>query len=81
MLSKEKYTSYKNGDPDNNNIFSQCNKIKFEGYEDIDGLDTRYFWSHNSPEIKKRLEERLDELDKKENMTEEEQDKLDRLQA
>ena len=79
MLSKEKYTSYKNGDPDNNNIFSSQNKIKFEGYEDIDGLDTSHFWSRNSSKIKKRLEERLDELDKKENITEEEQDKLNRL--
>ncbi len=80
MLSKEKYTSYKNGDPDNNNIFVQRNKIKFEGYKDIDGLDTSFFWMSHSPEIKKRLKERFDELNKKENITEEEQSKFKRLE-
>ena len=79
MLGEDEYTRYKDGKPDSNNIFKRENKIKFEGYKDIEGLDTSLFWSNNSPEIKKRLEQRFNELNSKQNKTQEKQDKLDRL--
>ena len=48
MLSESKYTSYVNGFPDSNNIFSAKNEIPFEGYEHIENLSTIQFWSNNS---------------------------------
>ena len=79
MLSEKEYTRYENGEPDSNNILKKENKIKFEGYNDIDGLNTSNFWNKNSSKIKERLEERLDELNNKENKSEEDQSKLGRL--
>ena len=49
------YTSYKNGKPDDNNIFSSINKIPFMGFENIKGLDTSKFWSSNSSYINELL--------------------------
>ena len=48
MLSNSKYTSYINGVPDSNNIFLPKNKVSFEEYEHINGLNTSRFWTHNS---------------------------------
>ncbi len=48
MLTDKKYTSYKDGYPNENNIFKRDNKIPFKGYESIEGLNTSQFWTHNS---------------------------------
>ena len=48
MLSNPKYTNYVNGTFDGNNIFAKNNKVSFEGYEHIDGLNTSQFWIANS---------------------------------
>ena len=48
MLSNSKYTNYINGVPDSNNIFNSDNKVSFEGYEHINGLNTNHFWNNNS---------------------------------
>ena len=48
MINLKKYTDYKDGKPDNNNIFCKNNKIEFEGYGDITGLTTSGFWQGNS---------------------------------
>ena len=48
MLANSKYTNYINGVPDSNNIFSVKNKIPFDGYENIDGLNTSLFYKVNS---------------------------------
>ena len=79
MLSNPKYTSYKNGDPDENNIFSIRNKIQFEGYEHINGLSTSQFWKNNSDEIIISIYSQKEELEKKENRTTEEEQKLIKL--
>ena len=74
MLSEEQYTGYEKGVPNKNNIFSALNKVLFKGYEDIKGLNTSNLWCHNSDEIKIRLEE----LERKENISEEEREKYRR---
>ena len=51
MLSDKKYTNYINGAPDNNNIFPRENKINFEGYEHINGLNTGRYWNKYSSDI------------------------------
>ena len=50
-----KYTSYEKGKGDSNNIFVSLNKVLFKDYKNIEGLNTRYFWSHNCPQIKELL--------------------------
>ena len=47
MLSEEKYTSYENGQPNAQNIFSQKKSVPYKGYENIEGLNTSQFWSKN----------------------------------
>ena len=81
MLSEDKYTGYKklgNGQigPDENNIFKSINETSFKGYENITGLNTSHFWIDNSDEIKARIKE----LKKKENLTEEEEKKLEKAE-
>ena len=75
MLSKSKYTSYENGQPNKENIFSNSNSIPFEDYESINGLNTARFWGHNSNEIKERLEE----LETNPNNTEKDKEKYQRV--
>ena len=55
MLLQEKYTDYNGNLPNQNNIFVFRNKIPFEGYERIEGLNTSQFWSNNSPSIIQKL--------------------------
>ena len=80
MLGKEEYTKYEKGFPDKNNIFSQVNRVPFQGYETIEGLDTSHFWGANSDRVKERIENQIEELKNKERKTEEEKDKLKKLQ-
>ena len=80
MLSNPKYTSYKDGKPDENNIFAlRKNKIPFEGYEHINGLNTSRFWSENSVKIIETISAQKEELEKKVNRTPDEEQKLNRL--
>ncbi len=79
MLSNPKYTSYKDGVPDENNIFNSENKIPFEGYEQINGLNTSQFWSRNSDEIIHQITIQKEELEEKEKRTREEEEKLVKL--
>ena len=80
MLSMDEYTSYKNGRPDKNNIFSMLNKIPFKDYGYIEGLNTSNFWSKNSNKIEQRINDRIGLLLEKQFLTEEETDELERLQ-
>jgi len=75
MLLDKKNTNYKKGMIDNQNIFSNINKLPFKGYEDIKGLNTSRFWSHNSHKIK----ERLDKLENNPNNTNEEKEKYQKV--
>ena len=79
MLSESKYTGYVNGFPDSNNIFSSRNKIPFEGYEHIEGLNTSKFWINNSNKIIKILLTQKQEIESKENRTTSEEQKLKKL--
>ena len=78
MLSEDQYTQYENGNPNENNIFKGENKIKFKGYEDIDGLYVGQFWkaNDNSTKIKERIKEQLNNV----NITDEEKTKLQKAQ-
>ena len=80
MLSEETYTRYKKTKsgcvPDENNIFKQENKIKFKGYEDIEGVTTNQFWNGNSADIIKRI----DELLSNSNISNEQKAKLEKAQ-
>ena len=80
MLSKDEYTKYRKGQPDKKNIFGSLNKVPFQGYETIEGLDTSHFWNANSDRVKERIENQIEELKNKERKTEEEKDKLKKLQ-
>ena len=79
MLSNPKYTNYINGFPDSNNIFSSSNKVSFEGYEHIDGLNTSYFWNNNSSKIIEKINIQKKELESKENRTEDDNERLNKL--
>ena len=79
MLSDSKYTSYVNGQPDSNNIFSTMNKIPFEGYEHIEGLNTSCFWRSNSSEIIETIYAQKQKLESKENRTSNENERLMKL--
>ena len=79
MLSSSKYTNYINGVPDSNNIFSAINKISFEGYEHINGLNTSHFWSVNSNKIIEAIYSQKKELERKENRTQQDNEKLSKL--
>ena len=79
MLSDDKYTSYIDGNPDENNIFKQSNKIPFKGYEHIKQLNTSYFWSTRSFEIKMIIKNRIKELENKSKITEKEKLELLKL--
>ncbi len=79
MLSNPKYTNYRNGVPDENNILSSYNLIPFEGYEHIDGLNTSGFWSHNASKIIYIINVQKEELERKVNRTPDEEQKLNRL--
>ena len=77
---KEKYTSYKNGQPDESNIFSQRNKVPFLGIKEEYGLYVGQFWSNKQDEIISRIEEKIEELSKKSELTEEEQKELEKYE-
>ena len=79
MLSMDEYTKYKNGHPDPNNIFVPKNKIKFYGYEEIDGLNTSYFWGNNLSGIKDRLKNQIEVLKNKDSVSKEEKEKIRQL--
>ena len=79
MLSNPKYTNYVNGTPDESNIFSAANKISFEGYEHINGLNTSRFWTHNSDRIIQTINTLKNKLESKEEKTFEEEQKLIKL--
>ena len=79
MLANSKYTNYINGLPDNNNIFSNYNEVGFEGYEHIDGLNTSQFWAHNSDKIIETIYAQKKELGSKENRTQQENEKVNKL--
>ena len=79
MLSDKKYTNYINGLPDNNNIFSFYNEVGFEGYEDIDGLNTSQFWTNNSDKIIKTIYIQKQKLESKENRTQVDDERLNKL--
>ena len=56
MLGEDKYTGYDDkGRPNSNNILSFKNKVPFEGFESITGLDTSKFWEANAKRIIKKL--------------------------
>jgi hypothetical protein len=75
MLSEEKYTGYEKGKPNDSNIFGVEKEIPFKGYEDIEGLNTSQFWRSNSDKIENRLEE----LESKEDLSKEEREKYQRV--
>lgn len=78
LLSDEYNTSYKNGQPDSNNIFSQRNLILTkEGTREGDSYGR--FWLHNSQLIQKRLIEKYKLLKSKETLTEDEKIELLKL--
>ena len=79
MLSNPKYTNYVNGTFDGNNIFAKNNKVPFEGYEHIDGLNTSQFWRVNSNKIIEVIYIQKTELKNKENRTQDEEQKLIKL--
>lgn len=79
MLSDKKYTSYINGLPDSNNIFSAINKIPFVGYEHINGLNTSQFWKTNSDKIMELIFAQKKEIENKENRTSNENERLMKL--
>ena len=79
MLSNPKYTNYINRIPDNNNIFSDNNEVSFEEYEHINGLNTKQFWRVNSNKIIEVIYIKKTELENKENRTQEEEQKLIKL--
>ncbi len=79
MLSDSKYTNYANRIPDSNNIFSDSNEIPFEGYEHINGLNTKQFWHVNSDKIIETIYMQKNELENKENRTQNEEQKLIKL--
>ena len=79
MLSDSKYTSYVNGQPDSNNIFSAINKIPFVGYEHINGLNTSQFWKTNSDKIMELIFAQKKEIENKENRTSNENERLMKL--
>lgn len=79
MLSDDRYTSYIDGNPDKNNIFKQSNRISFKGYEHIKELNTSYFWSTRSFEIKMRIKKKIEELESKSVITEKEKIELSKL--
>ena len=79
MLSNSKYTSYINGVPDSNNIFLSNNKVSFEGYEHINGLNINRFWSDNSNKIIETIYLQKKELERKENRTQQDDTKLSEL--
>ena len=81
MLSNSKYTSYIDGVPDSNNIFARSNKVSFEGYEHINGLDTSLFWTHNSNKIIETIYLQKKELERKENKTQQDNEKLSELNS
>ena len=74
MLSEEKYTSYENGQPNDQNIFKNDNNVPYKGYENIEGLNTSNFWSVNEEKILQKLSE----LEQKAE-TEEEREKYKRV--
>ena len=65
MLSEDEYTQYEKEKPNSNNIFAKTNQVAFKGYEKIEGLNTSYFWSHNSTKIIAKLFFNKDEQGKK----------------
>ena len=79
MLSNPKYTNYVNGISDENNIFVKNNKVPFEGYEHINGLNTSRFWTHNSDRIIQTINTLKNKLESKEEKTFEEEQKLIKL--
>ena len=79
MLSNPKYTNYVNGTFDENNIFVRNNKVPFEGYEHIQGLNTSYFWTDNSDKIIETIYIQKNELENKESRTQDEEQKLIKL--
>ena len=79
MLSNPKYTNYANGTPDENNIFAKNNKVPFEGYEHIQGLNTSRFWGYNSDRIIQTINTLKNKLESKEEKTFEEEQKLIKL--
>ena len=76
MLSKDEYTGYENGVPDKNNIFSYSNEIKFLGYEDLDGVTTKQFWSNNFDKIINRIKEKINMISEKENKDDKDEQEL-----
>lgn len=81
MLSDSKYTSYIDCNPDKNNIFKQSNKIPFKGYEHVKELNTSYFWSTRSFEIIMIIKKKIEELESKSVITENEKFELSKLNA
>ena len=79
MLSNPKYTNYVNGTLDENNIFAKNNKVPFDGYEHIQGLNTSRFWGYNSDRIIQTINTLKNKLESKEEKTFEEEQKLIKL--
>ena len=79
MLCNEKYTNYINGIPDENNIFYRQNKIPFAGYEHINGLFIKDFFSKNASEIMRMMNYKKMVLEKKEQKTDEDYFQLSKL--
>ena len=65
MVSQKKYTSFKNGFPDKNNIISQCNNVLFEGFETLNDYFVGQFYRGNSDAIKMVINENIEKLSKK----------------
>ncbi|MBR2712288.1 MAG: HNH endonuclease, partial [Bacilli bacterium] len=72
MMAMDKYTDYKNGQPFGDNIFSQTNKVPFKGIKEEYGLNTATFWYRNQDKIIPRIEEKIEKLLNKDELTEEE---------
>ena len=78
MMSMDKYTDYKNGQPNGSNIFTKRNEVPFIGVKKEYGLTTAHFWSEHQDKIIPKIEKKLEELSKKSELTEEEQKELEK---
>ena len=80
MMADEHFTNYKNRQPDGSNIFKSTNKVPFLGTKEEYGLNTAQFWAKYQDEIIKIIEEKLEELSNKNDLTEEEQKELEKYE-
>ena len=80
MMADEDYTKYKDGKPTKENIFSKKNEFIFKGTKKENGLYVGEFWCRNQDKIIPKIEEKLNELSNKKELTKEEQEELKKYQ-